>query len=73
MTFQDIETYFGNSNRFEIETGMSHTNWINWRKYGYVPILSQLKIQFKTNGALKADLAHTPTGKHTGSYKDKHK
>lgn len=61
MTLDDLEQYFENGNKFEVMTGMSHASWHNWfRKYGYVPIRSQKKIQRLTKGALKADLNHIP-------------
>ena len=62
MTFDQVKQYYGNSNQFELKTGMSHTNWINWeRVYGYVPIESQMRIEKFTNGELKASLDDVPT------------
>jgi len=63
MTIDDVTKMFKNGNRFEIETGMSHVSYHNWLRYGYIPILSQLKLEKVTNGALKADLAHIPEEK----------
>ncbi len=61
MTLEDLKNYFGNGNRFEKETGISHTSWGNWFKdYGFVPIRSQRKIEIITQGALKADLKDLP-------------
>jgi hypothetical protein len=58
MTLDEVKTYFGSSYRFSKETGFAHNNFINWRKKGYIPFLTQGKIEEMTNGNLKADYAH---------------
>ena len=56
MTLEDIIEYFGSGYRFERATGLSHTNLIHWRKRGYIPLVSQRKIEERTEGALKVRL-----------------
>lgn len=59
MTIDDLKRYFGTSYRFNALTGMSASNYMNWENYGYIPFISQVKIQRLTKGALKADLKHS--------------
>jgi hypothetical protein len=62
MTLDDLKKEYGNGNKFEIETGLSHTNWFHWfKKYGFIPIHSQLRIEQITKGKLKASLDDIPT------------
>lgn len=63
MTLDDLKKFFINGNRFEIETGISHVNWHNWKARGYIPIKSQMKLQKITQGKLIADLDHIPEDK----------
>jgi hypothetical protein len=35
---------------------MSHANIYNWIKWGFIPIVSQIKIEKLTKGKLKADM-----------------
>lgn len=55
MTLDDIKDFFGSSYRFCKDTGMSHTNYVKWKRVGYVPILTQNRIEQITKGKLKAD------------------
>jgi hypothetical protein len=57
MTLEDLMRHFGNSYRFEVQTGMNHANYLNWLKKGYIPIVSQIRIEKITNGQLKASLS----------------
>ncbi len=58
MTLDDIKEHFGSGYQFEAKTKMSHANYVHWKRYGYIPILSQKKIEKLTGGTLKADFAH---------------
>lgn len=58
MRLDDLERYFGSSYMFHKKTGMQHTNYINWRRKGFIPIKTQMRIEEITNGVLKADLTH---------------
>ncbi len=60
MTLDELKKKFQNGNRFEIETGMSHVNWANWFRRGYVPIESQRKLERITKGKLIASLDDLP-------------
>jgi hypothetical protein len=63
MLLADVLKYFGNGYGFEKSTGLSHANINYWTKLGYIPIVSQMKIEKRTDGALKADMEHTNEGK----------
>ena len=56
MTLEDIRKYFGSSYNFNKITGMKHTNYINWKKWGFIPIKTQFKLEKFTNGELKANI-----------------
>lgn len=58
MLLEDVKKYFGTSYRFHQVTGMHHGCFNNWDARGYVPILTQMKLEKITNGELKADLEH---------------
>ena len=54
MNAQDIWDYFKTHRNFGKETGMSPTSLVNWKKWGFIPYVSQKKIEKLTNGELKA-------------------
>lgn len=56
MTLDEVKNYFGTSYQFNKKTGMRHTNYINWEKWGFIPIKTQIKLEEITNGELKANL-----------------
>lgn len=56
MTIDDVKRFFGTGYKFQKYTGMSHDNYRNWEKRGYIPIETQLKLEELTNGSLKASL-----------------
>lgn len=58
MTLDEVRDYFGNSYQFHKKTGMKHTNYLNWKIKGFIPIKTQLKMERISNGVLKADLDH---------------
>lgn len=60
MTIDEVEKYYGSAWKMERKHKMSHKNITNWKRIGYVPILTQIKIERLTGGVLKADLAHCP-------------
>ena len=59
MKLEDVLAHYGNPYQFRKHTKMSINNIYNWRSMGYIPIVSQMRLEAMTNGALKADLAHT--------------
>lgn len=58
MTIDDIKGYFGSTYKFSKKTGMAHTNYWHWTKKGYVPFMTQKRIEEITKGALIADYKH---------------
>ncbi len=59
MTLEDLKNHFINGSQFEKATGITHVNWLNWfKRYGYIPIGSQQRIEIATGGTLKASLEH---------------
>lgn len=58
MTIEDVLKYYGNIYQFSKKTGISPSNVYNWKKYGYVPLSMQCRIQILTNNELKADDVH---------------
>ena len=56
MTLDELLKHYGTSYQFELATGLSHTNIENWRKRGYIPLMSQRKIERVTEGLFKVRL-----------------
>lgn len=54
MTPQDLQDYFKTGYNFSKLTKMAESSYHNWFKWGYIPYLSQKKIEMLTNKALKA-------------------
>jgi hypothetical protein len=54
MSPKEVKKYYRTQYNFHKETGMSAMSLCNWLKWGYVPFLSQKKIEELTNGTLKA-------------------
>lgn len=55
MTLNDVKNYYKSSYDFHKKTGMSTATFLNWIKWGFVPVSAQLKLERMTHGALKAD------------------
>jgi hypothetical protein len=55
MSPKDVKKYYGSTYNFNVKTEMSSSSLMNWLKWGYVPYLSQIKIERLTNGDLKAE------------------
>lgn len=55
MTPEELKKHFKTGYAFYKKTGMSHNSFENWIKWGFVPYLSQKKIEKITNGLLKAE------------------
>ncbi len=55
MTLDDIKKHFGNSMQFERSTKMNHSCYTKWQNKGYIPVLTQRRIEELTGGKLKAD------------------
>lgn len=50
----EVKNHYKTAYKFYKATGMSPANIGNWMKWGYIPILSQYKIEENTHGKLKA-------------------
>ncbi len=57
MTLEEVRKYYGTGYKFEKVTGMLRSNFWKWKKDGFIPIRSQMKIQDLTKGELKASLS----------------
>jgi len=58
MTYDDVVMFYGSGYKISKNGGFSNGSPYNWKKQGYIPIETQMKIEKKTNGALKANLKH---------------
>lgn len=54
MSPDDVKRFFKTGYAFRAKTKMSANSFANWMKLGFVPFLSQKKIEKLTCGALKA-------------------
>jgi len=55
MTPEEVKEYFSTTYNFQKVTKMSNNTLCNWLKWGYVPYLSQKKIEILTNSKLIAE------------------
>lgn len=58
MTFEEIRDHYYTGYNFHKETGMSAVSFRNWKQWGYIPIMSQVKIQRITKGKFKVSYDH---------------
>jgi len=58
MTVEELKDYYKTGYRFEKSTKMTGNSFLNWMKWGYIPIESQFKIENYTDGQLRADIKH---------------
>ncbi len=58
MTTDEVKDYYMNSYQFRKMTSMSPQSFMNWMKWGFVPIISQMKLQILSGGKLQASLEH---------------
>lgn len=58
MTLDDIVQHFGSFYRMTKEINISTQSTVMWKKKGYIPIVTQIRIEKLTHGALKANLEH---------------
>ena len=59
MTIDDVLEFFKSGYRFNKLTGISCNSFYTWKAQGFIPIVSQMKIERLTEGALKANTSHT--------------
>ncbi len=60
MTLDEVKKMFPTAYRFGKETGMMTATYLNWFRYGYIPLKSQVRLEHITNGKLKARLEDGP-------------
>lgn len=58
MKFEDVLEYFGSGYRLSVDAGFSIQAPVAWKKRGYIPLKSQIKLEKFTNGELKANINH---------------
>lgn len=56
MTIEEVLGYYGTPHAAEKKHSLAHQNFRNWKRLGYIPITTQMKIEKLTNGVLKARL-----------------
>lgn len=58
MDIEELKSYYKNSYQFRKATGMSDSSFQNWLHWGFIPIVSQFKIEALTSGKLRANIQH---------------
>lgn len=58
MTIDELKSYYKTSYAFAQATKMSSSSYSNWIEWGFIPIMSQIKIEALSAGGLRADLKH---------------
>jgi hypothetical protein len=58
MILDEVIAFYGTSYNFQKITKMSHDNYRVWKRKGYIPILTQFKLEELSRGKLKADYKH---------------
>ncbi len=61
MTYDDIKKHFGSAYQFSLCCKFSCSAPANWKRQGFIPISTQIKIEELTNGALKASFEDAKT------------
>ena len=52
MTLDEVKNFFGSSYEFSKKTGMAHTNYLNWKRKGYIPYVTQQRLHEISHGKL---------------------
>ena len=63
MIYEDIVDFFGSAYKAAKMMGFSKSTPYYWKRVGFIPIDSQLKIQTYSGGVLKASLNDLKKGK----------
>lgn len=64
MTIDDVLAFYGSGYRFNKETKISCQSFYKWKTKGYIPIVSQMKIERLTDGALMASTKDAVKNEH---------
>lgn len=55
MTIDEVYKYFDcNWCEMSRKTGLGYTTYMGWKRKGYIPMATQLRLEKLTNGGLKA-------------------
>lgn len=54
MTLEEVLDYYGTGYKFSKLTGMSPSNFVLWKARGFIPIVSQIRIENASGGMLVA-------------------
>lgn len=57
VKYSQLITAYGNANRAAAELGFTRQALSKWKKKRRIPDLSQVRIQLRTNGRFRANLA----------------
>lgn len=63
MKIEDVLRFFGSGWKMTQKIGMATQNIKNWKKRGFIPISTQVKIEKLTQGKLRASLDDCKTEK----------
>ena len=66
MKYEQVMEHFKTAYRLRKELGISTSAPSNWRKLGYIPIETQLRIEELTSGLLRASLDDLKPGNIDG-------
>ena len=58
MTYDEVVDHFGTAYRVAEQVGLSVGTAYYWKKLGYIPICTQMRLEQFTQGKLKANLDH---------------
>lgn len=62
MTIEEVLKYYGTAYQMGLNTRLTCQSMVHWKEIGYIPIVSQMKLEKDSGGALKADFKHTKEG-----------
>ena len=58
MTYDEVVQHYGTAYKVSKDGGFSRGAPYNWKKQGFIPIETQMLIEKRTDGKLKASLLH---------------
>ncbi len=56
MTVDEVVDYYKTGTNLQRCTGIARQTFVNWTRYGFIPPLMQMRLDYITGGKLKADL-----------------
>lgn len=59
MLIEELHSYYGTWADTMRQLGFAPNTYLGWKKKGFVPYLTQLIIEKKTDSRFKADVSHT--------------